>query len=89
MIIKRKVRLLNKSELKLIKGGLCDSPASRSISFISAYVTDTRLMGVICMYAHWIIDDEGTCTSSSILTARSTALNATRVLRAMIWLRLS
>lgn len=58
MIIKRKVRLLNKSELKLIKGGLCDSPASRSISFISAYVTDTRLMGVIYMYAHWIIDDE-------------------------------
>ena len=42
MIIKRKVRLLNKSELKLIKGGLCDSPAGRSISFISAYVTDTN-----------------------------------------------
>ena len=58
MIIKRKVELLNKSELRLIKGGLCDSPASRSKSFISAYVTDTRLMGVICMYAHWIIDDE-------------------------------
>ena len=58
MIIKRKVKLLNKSELKLIRGGLCGSPVSKSISFISAYVTDTRLMGVICMYIHWIIDDE-------------------------------
>lgn len=58
MTIKRKVNLLNKSELKLIRGGLCGSPVSKSISFISAYVTDTRLMGVICMYIHWIIDDE-------------------------------
>ena len=58
MTIGGKVKLLNKSELKLIKGGLCDTPVSKIRSFISAYVTDTRLMGVMCMYVHWIIDDE-------------------------------
>ncbi len=49
---------MNKSDFKLIEGGLAGSRAEKSISFISAYVTDTRLMGVVCMYAHWIIDDE-------------------------------
>ncbi len=56
--IERKVKFLNKSNFKLIEGGLAGSQAEKSAFFISAYVTDTRLMGVICMYAHWIIDDE-------------------------------
>lgn len=52
------VKLLNKSEFKLIKGGLCAVPDDNDKSFISAYVTDTRLMGVICVYIHWIAGDE-------------------------------
>ena len=49
---------------KLIKGG-CDDAADRNArEFVSAYVTDTRLMGVVGLYIHWIIS--GTVFDSSI-----------------------
>jgi len=37
----------------LIKGGLSGPGDSDKKKFISAYVTDTRLMGVIGLYIHW------------------------------------
>ena len=37
----------------LIKGGLSDSGGNDKKTFISAFVTDTRLMGVIGLYIHW------------------------------------
>lgn len=40
----------------LIKGGLDKVLESGSRKFISAYVTDTRLMGVVGMYVHWELD---------------------------------
>lgn len=43
---------MKNSNLKLIKGGL-DRSAGREIKYISGYVTNTRLMGVVCMYTHW------------------------------------
>ncbi len=39
-------------DFKVIKGGL--DPAARSLyQFVSAFVTDTRLMGVEVLYIHW------------------------------------
>lgn len=43
---------------RLIKGGLKDKTEWRRY-FISAYVTDTRLMGVLGMYIHWRAADNG------------------------------
>lgn len=42
---------------KVIKGGLSESFSDSRKNFISAYVTDTRLMGVIGVYAHWQLPD--------------------------------
>jgi hypothetical protein len=43
---------------RLIKGGIKDKTEWRRY-FISAYVTDTRLMGVLGMYIHWRAADNG------------------------------
>lgn len=42
---------------KVIKGGL-DSPLNSKKTFISAYITDTRLMGVTGLYIHWNMESE-------------------------------
>ena len=42
----------------LIKGGLSAPDESNKKTFVSAYVTDTRLMGVIGLYIHWEIKIE-------------------------------
>lgn len=39
-------------KFKIIKGGLPDKP---SYKFIDAYVTDTRLMGVLGLRVHWLM----------------------------------
>lgn len=44
------------TKLKLIEGGLLPKEKCERI-FISAYVTDTRLMGVLGMYVHWGLKD--------------------------------
>ncbi len=43
--------------LKLIHGGYGESAATSKKKFISAYITDTRLMGVVGVYAHWKLPD--------------------------------
>lgn len=49
---------MTRPKLTVIKGGLATSVNDREKKFISAYVTDIRLMGVIAAYARWkIIDD--------------------------------
>ena len=45
-------------KFRLIEGGLKDKTQWRRY-FISAYVTDTRLMGVLGMYIHWRAADRG------------------------------
>lgn len=42
----------NIKDFKVIKGGL-DPDSQSSYHFVSAYVTDTRLMGVEVLYIHW------------------------------------
>ncbi|QHI72551.1 hypothetical protein [Aminipila terrae] len=44
-------------KFKVIRGGM-DSPLHSNKQFISAYITDTRLMGVTGLYIHWGIEDE-------------------------------
>ncbi|MHC1722028.1 MAG: hypothetical protein AB9836_02350 [Aminipila sp.] len=44
-------------KFKVIRGGL-DSPLGSNKQFISAYITDTRLMGVTGLYIHWGIETE-------------------------------
>lgn len=44
---------MSKPKLTVIKGGLSSPKESEEKYFISAYVTDTRLMGVIGLYIHW------------------------------------
>lgn len=48
---------MTKHSFKLIKGGVSDeSKASvENRIFVSAYVTDTRLMGVVALSIHWKI----------------------------------
>jgi len=44
---------LNKSDFKVLRGGLLESAATSKKEFVSAYVTNTRLMGVVGMYIHF------------------------------------
>jgi len=45
-------------DLKIIKGGPDFSEGVTSRKFISAFVTNTRLMGVLILYAHWQLKSE-------------------------------
>ncbi|MDD4199769.1 MAG: hypothetical protein PHS19_00105 [Eubacteriales bacterium] len=51
---------MNANDLKVITGGLTSEINNYSRNFESAYVTDTRLIGVLAVYAHWKMD-EGPC----------------------------
>ena len=48
---------MSKPKLTVIEGGLSSSIEKRNNYFVSAYVTDTRLMGVLSIYARWKISD--------------------------------
>ena len=48
---------MKNQKLTIIRGGLSDSPNDNQKIFLSAYVTDTRLMGVIGMYIHWSVPE--------------------------------
>lgn len=50
--------MLTERKFRLIEGGVKDKQQWRRY-FISAYVTDTRLMGVLGMYIHWRAADRG------------------------------
>ncbi len=42
---------------KVLDGGLTEGSASSRKKFISAYITDTRLMGVVGIFVHWKLTD--------------------------------
>ena len=48
---------MSKPKLTVIEGGLSSSMEKREKFFISAYVTNTRLMGVLAVYIRWKISD--------------------------------
>ena len=51
-----------RANLKLIKGGFPTPSAGDSREFVSAFVTDTRLMGVVGLYIHWKMTNTIYCT---------------------------
>ena len=48
---------MKKDNFKVIRGGLLDSANTSRKTFVSAYVTNTRLMGVLGMYIHFKLPD--------------------------------
>ena len=50
---------MSKVEFTLLQGGLNSSIPDARKRFVSAYVTNTRLMGVLALYAHWKVEDGG------------------------------
>ena len=40
-------------KFKVIKGGAAAAVSNYHRKFLSAFITDTRLMGVVGMYIHW------------------------------------
>ena len=51
---------MKKNNLTVLRGGLLDSAATSRKTFISAYITNTRLMGVVGMYMHFRLPDNQT-----------------------------
>ncbi|MGI6751463.1 MAG: hypothetical protein ACOX4U_02455 [Anaerovoracaceae bacterium] len=50
---------MGKRKFTVIKGGADGIPSSEKLRFVSAYVTDTRLMGVTGLYIHWRFERSG------------------------------
>jgi len=50
--------MMDKAKLKIIEGNGKDRENKSRRKFISAYATNTRLMGVVGMYIHWKMNDE-------------------------------
>lgn len=48
---------MSKPKLTVIEGGLAATIDKYDKFFVSAYVTDTRLMGVLAVYARWKLYD--------------------------------
>ncbi|MBR5315483.1 MAG: hypothetical protein IKU44_01720 [Firmicutes bacterium] len=46
---------MNKSPFQVLRGGLLDTAETSPKEFVSAYVTNTRLMGVVGMYIHFAL----------------------------------
>lgn len=49
---------MSKPQLTVIEGGLSSQTENKRKYFVSAYATDTRLMGVLAVYAHWKLADD-------------------------------
>lgn len=47
----------NKSPFQVLRGGLSDTAMTSRKEFLSAYLTDTRLMGVVGVYVHWLLPE--------------------------------
>ncbi|MDR2157318.1 MAG: hypothetical protein LBO81_06020, partial [Clostridiales Family XIII bacterium] len=50
---------MNRNNLKVIVGGVAITPIGTNNEFIGAFVTDSRLMGVLVIYIHWRIVRSG------------------------------
>ena len=51
-----------RATFKLIKGGMSETTEDSSKEFVSASITDTRLMGVVSMCVHWRLPDNSNLT---------------------------
>ena len=48
---------MDRNQFTVLRGGLLDTVDTSEKVFESAYVTNTRLMGVVCMYIHFRLPD--------------------------------
>ena len=70
-----------KPKFTLIEGGLnCSIPQAHK-RFVSAYVTNTRLMGVLAVYAHWAVKDGGDIHQFFYIDCEETGLETCTVYR--------
>lgn len=51
------MEIINQSPLRLLRGGLSETASESRKEFVDAYITDTRLMGVTCLRAHWCLPE--------------------------------
>lgn len=51
-----------RANFTLINGGLSETAADSTKEFVSASITDTRLMGVVGMYVHWSLPENSHMT---------------------------
>ena len=49
---------MTKPKLTVLKGGLSSGINDKAKHFVSAYVTDTRLMGVLAIVARWEVEED-------------------------------
>ena len=54
---------MSNKKFTVIKGGGDSLVAPKGSRFFSAYVTDTRLMGVLTLYVRWSIDESDGATA--------------------------
>ena len=52
---------MSKPKLTVIEGGLSTSKINIGREFAGAYITNTRLMGVMGMYVHWKLTEYPSC----------------------------
>lgn len=52
---------MSKPKLTVIEGGLSPSKGNTEKEFVGAYITNTRLMGVMGMYVHWKLTEYPSC----------------------------
>ena len=57
MLLDCEVNDLTKPKLTVIEGGIPYLLKTKKKNLINAYITDTRLMGVLAVYAHWSIGE--------------------------------
>ena len=69
------------SGFTLLEGGLCSDIPSARKRFSSAYVTNTRLMGVLALYAHWTVADGGDIHQFFYIDCEETGLETCTVYR--------
>lgn len=48
---------MTERNFKVIRGGINATVENKNRSFVSAFVTDTRLMGVVVLYIHWELEE--------------------------------
>lgn len=72
---------MNRNDFTVIKGGLHSDITLSAKEFVSAYVTDTRLMGVLALYAHWKISGGGDLHQFFYIDCEEAGLETCRVFR--------
>jgi hypothetical protein len=72
---------MSKVEFTVLQGGLHSSIPKARKRFLSAYVTNTRLMGVLALYAHWAVENGGDIHQFFYIDCEEAGLETCKVFR--------